>query len=164
MVSRFLSAATGAGVLALILVTAGCSSGETTGTDAAPSGTTSQGDGHGHGHDHGSASMTFPDAVAKLKEYQESIQSAFAAGNPEECHGALHAVGHVLQDLPALAAAAGLGETEQETVKEAAGQLMSAFGEVDKTMHGAPDGAQYADVEASVNEAMGAIESLAATL
>ena len=104
--------------------------------------------------------MTYADALAKLTEYQQTIQTAFAEGNPEACHDALHSVGHLLQDLPAIAAAAELGQTEQETVKEAAGKLMAAFGEIDKGMHGATDAAQYSDVEASINEAMESLNSV----
>jgi hypothetical protein len=105
--------------------------------------------------------LSFEQAVAQLQQHRDAVRDAFAAGTPDACHDALHQVGHLLGDLPKIAEASGLSEEQQAAVTEAAGKLMTAFGEIDKTMHGAADGADYAAVESDVDAAM---ETLTSTL
>ena len=99
---------------------------------------------------------SFPDAVAKIREYCASIAGAFEAGNPEECHDALHQVGHLLPQLGKIAEAAGL---DAAGVQEAADSLMGSFGKIDKSMHGEDGGATYGEVEADVTSALDKLSS-----
>ncbi len=103
--------------------------------------------------------LSYAAAVARLKQDRDQIQTAFSAGKPEDCHEALHDVGHLLTDLPAIAQQAGLAASDLEEVKVAAASLMEAFGKVDKQMHGAADGADYGDVAADVDVAMATLEA-----
>ena len=89
----------------------------------------------------------------------EEIKAAFDAGTPEDCHSALHGIGHLIGHLSESAAKSNLSTADQDEVKAAAEKLMSAFGKVDQHIHGIEDGAEYVDVAAEIDEAIATLQA-----
>lgn len=115
---------------------------------------------HDHTHDHHAGPETFAEAVADLQKVRDLTRDAFAAGDPERCHHALHEVGELLEAIPQLAAESELAETSWNEVKLASDNLFTSFGMVDQTLHsGKPDTTVYSKVAADIDSA---IESLLA--
>lgn len=143
--------------LTLALTLIGCGSTDQSASDPASQSSSAEShdhdghdhDGHGHddhaGHDHGESGHpeSFAEAIDLIKDTGSKITSAFAQGEPEDAHGELHEIGHLIESLPGLAKKAGLPEPKLEKVGEVTETLMDAFGELDHTLHGG----EKADVE-----------------
>lgn len=106
-------------------------------------------DGHA-GHKH---AETYPEAVAELEEMNQAIASAFASNDVDAAHDPLHEVGHVLDELPALAKKHQLGDEAVAAISAAVEKLFEAFGKVDEKFHGG-EGATYDEVKADVDSSM----------
>lgn len=105
---------------------------------------------HGHGHPESLA-----EAVAEIDRLRGVIQQAFAAQKLSEADPPVHALGHLLDDVPKLAEKAALSTEEQQRVKRALEALYSAFGAVDERVHhGEPEGKSYADVASDIEAAV----------
>lgn len=125
--------------------------------------------GHDHDHDHGD--HDHPDTLAagiiELETTAKDIATKLAAGSQEAADDALHAAGHLLEDLQELLAK----EKEVSAEARAAGtkaldELFECFDKLDAAMHAGADEAKAtaADVQASVKERIeGALTSLKAT-
>ncbi|MEO9592448.1 hypothetical protein [Rhodopirellula bahusiensis] len=74
--------------------------------------------------------------MEQIEEMGGKITTAFASGKPNDAHGELHEIGHLIECLPELAKKADLSSEQQEAVSEATEALMNAFGELDNTLHG----------------------------
>jgi len=119
--------------------------------------------GHGHdehahshddqGHDHGpershapgKPAVDFPAAVAEVVRLDDTIRKAFAEQDPAAADGPIHAIGHLLEQLPELAKAHGSG-VDVAAVKKSSGLLFQAYSRIDGKLHGG-DGSDY-DTEA----------------
>ncbi len=102
---------------------------------------------HGHAHDHDDASVAptdFSASVAVLRGHFETIRDAFTESDPDKAHDPLHEVGNVLEQLPELAAKAGLMEQDLAKAQAAVAAMFEAYGKIDQAIH---DGEQ-ADYEA----------------
>ncbi|MEX0689488.1 MAG: hypothetical protein WD072_12590, partial [Pirellulales bacterium] len=103
-------------------------------------------DDHDHDHDHPAASPkpgaaapgSFADALARIIELDSRIRA-----DPEAAHGDLHAIGHLLEELPGLAQTAGV-PLDAAAVKRSAGILFEAFSRIDDKLHG-QEGSTYAE-------------------
>jgi hypothetical protein len=91
-------------------------------------------------HEHSSESSQpadFSSTLAAIETMKTQICKAFADGQPDDAHGALHDVGHSLEKLPELAAKEGKFSANQlAIVKESVEALFDGFGKLDDTMHG----------------------------
>ncbi|NBU41712.1 MAG: hypothetical protein EBS51_13115 [Planctomycetia bacterium] len=134
-------------------------------------------DGHAHGHDDhahaGSADgagkttppvdasqPTFRDAVAAIIDHDERIRAAFEADDPDAAHDDLHAIGHVLEDLPKLAGTAGFA-IDRKAVERSAGVLFDAFSRIDDKLHGGT-GSTYAEEAKTISKELGAFRAFLA--
>lgn len=140
-----------------LLVTVGCeSSSETTVPQTADAD-------HDHGHegeDHHHAE-TLPEAIKELTSMRDVIRDAFGKNDIETAHGPLHEVGHVLELIPGLAEKQGLSGEALAAVKASTEKLFEAFGEVDKTLHGA-EGSTYTEESEKIDAALKALTEAAA--
>jgi len=110
---------------------------------------------HGEGHHH---PETLNDALTELTELRDTIRDAFAADDPDKAHDPLHEVGHIIEAVQELAEKEKLPEERLAAVKTSAEELFTAFGEVDKSMHG-EEGSSYKDVSAKIDAAIAALKS-----
>lgn len=122
-----------------------------------------------HGHDHEShgdshaseEAVSFEDALAEVERLHGEIRDAFAAGEPKEADGAVHGIGHLLQDLPELAAEQSLAEADQQQVKEAVESLMDSFAAIDERIHvGEEAGKTYDEVATQIDAALAELKLL----
>jgi hypothetical protein len=104
---------------------------------------------HDHDHDHGATEKpatdpeSFADALVTIIELDGKIRAACAGDDPEAAHDELHAIGHLLEELPGLATTAGVA-LDAEAVKRSAGVLFDAFSRIDDKLHGG-GGSTYAE-------------------
>lgn len=134
-------------------------------------------DGHAHGHDDianagpadgagkttppvDASQPTFRDAVAAIIDHDERIRAAFEADDPDAAHDDLHAIGHVLEDLPKLAGTAGVA-IDRKAVERSAGVLFDAFSRIDAKLHGGT-GSTYADEAKTISRELGAFRAFLA--
>jgi hypothetical protein len=106
-------------------------------------------DGH-VGHEH---AETYPEAVAELEAMNKAIAAAFAANDADAAHDPLHEIGHVLDELPALAKKQELSDEAVAAIGAAVEKLFDAFGKVDAMFHDG-EGATYDEVKADVDANM----------
>ncbi len=118
---------------------------------------------HDHHHDHAHAAHadSLAEAVSRLDELYVTIRDAMAVGDIQTAHGPLHRVGHVLEDVEGLAAAAPLSPDDREAVEEAIEELFAGYGAVDAQLHGRP-GKDYAEVADEIDAAMETLRTVAA--
>ncbi|MEX0670238.1 MAG: hypothetical protein WD060_07265 [Pirellulales bacterium] len=102
---------------------------------------------HGHDHDHapGKPAVDFPAAVAEVVQLDDTIWKAYTAQDTAAADEPIHAIGHLLEQLPELAKAYGSG-VDVDAVKKSSGLLFEAYGRIDDKLHGG-DGSDY-DTEA----------------
>jgi hypothetical protein len=103
-----------------------------------------------HKHEH---AETLADAVKELEGICESIKAAFAKDDAEAAHGPMHDIGHVLEEIPDLAAKSTLDDAGKAEVKKAAESLFEAFNAVDEGMHGGT-GKKYSEVSEAIDAAL----------
>jgi len=106
-------------------------------------------DDHDHGHEQshapGKSSVDFPGAVAEVVRLDDTIRKAFAEQDTAAADEPIHAIGHLLEQLPELAKADGSG-VDVAAVKKSSGLLFEAYSRIDGKLHGG-EGSDY-DTEA----------------
>lgn len=95
---------------------------------------------------------TYPEAVAELDGMRAAIETAFAANDLTGADGPIHEVGHVLEELVAMAKKAELGDEAVTAIEGAVETLFDSFTAVDEKIHGG-EGKDYSDVKAEVDAA-----------
>lgn len=127
----------------------GCGSGTTNSERPPVSIDELESDGHvDHKH-----AETYPEAVAELEEMNKVIATAFASNDLDAAHDPLHEVGHVLDELPALAKKQELSDDAVAAIGAAVEKLFEAFGKVDAKFHD-EEGATYDEVKADIDSSM----------
>lgn len=132
---------------------------------AAAAGAGDKADDHDHGdHADHAHPETIGEGLAELEATSKDIATKLAAGSQEAADDALHAAGHLLEDLQ------GLLEKQKDLTaesraagKKALDELFECFDKLDTAMHAGADEAKetVADVHASVKERIeGAMKSL----
>lgn len=136
----------------------GCDSADNAAEDTAATQTAAADDHDGHGHDHGDGGHpeTLGQAVDQIQEMGDKITTAFAGGTPDDAHGELHSIGHLIESLPELAKKESVSEEQQASVVAATEVLMEAFGKFDDTLHGGEE----ANVEELSKEISAELEKL----
>ncbi len=104
----------------------------------------------------------FPDAVARIKSYRETIMAETKDGlpaNPFKAHRALDELDRVLEWLPEIASKS-VAKENWEAVTTASQELRELFNKVHTNLDSkqAPD---YASVAAGIDERVGKLEGLA---
>jgi gas vesicle protein len=125
--------------------------------------------GHDHDHDHGDHDHpeTIAAGVAELESTAKDIATKLAAGSQEAADDALHAAGHLLEDLQGLLAKEkDLSAEAKDAGKKSLDELFECFDKLDTAMHAGADEAKttVADVHASVKDRIeAAVKSLKET-
>ncbi len=115
--------------------------------------------GHTHDHSHHEAPADFASAVAALTEYHATVRDALAAGQIPRADEAVHAIGHLLGALPALAEQAGVTGEAGETVQSASENLFAAYGQLDRAIH-ADETPDYEAVSDDLDRWLGEIRAV----
>lgn len=102
----------------------------------------------------------FAEVVSDIVAMRNTVRDGFASGDLDSAHGPLHEVGHSLEKLEGLAAKENLDAQQMESLKKATDELFDAFGEVDKTFHGA-EGKSYDEVADEIGSALQVVCDLA---
>lgn len=117
---------------------------------------------HGEeGHEHHHHAETLPDAITELTGIRNTIRDAFAKNDSEAAHDPLHEVGHVLELIPELAEKQNVSPETLTAIKSSVDTLFTAFGNVDKTLHG-QEGSTYAEESETIDKALKALTDAAA--
>jgi hypothetical protein len=121
--------------------------------------------GHHH-HEHGDHDdehhESYADAVAELDQLRGEVKDALAAGDLKKADGPVHEIGHILEELPELAAK----ETElatDDTIKPAVDDLFECFNDIDLKLHDDGAGKTYDEVADRIDAAIATLRSKAKT-
>lgn len=122
---------------------------------------------HEHDHEsHGDSQAhsepeSLADAVAEIERLRGAIDQGFAAGDLDQADGPVHEIGHLIEELPELAAKESVSEEDQQQVKQAVDSLMDSFAALDERVHGgASAGKSYDDVASQVDDAMAILRAI----
>lgn len=117
---------------------------------------------HKHNHEAGHAAedepTSYADAVKKVDVLCGAAKDAFAAKDMEKADIPVHKLGHVLEDIPELAAKESLPAEDQEAVKKAVEELFDCFGKIDDKLHG-HEGKTYDEVATRIDAALQTLRS-----
>lgn len=102
---------------------------------------------HDHGHAH-AAPESFTAAVAELRSLGASLAERLAAGAADDADGAVHEIGHLLEEARAFAKQEGLDAAAAAGLDE----LEECFGKVDEAFHSGDEKADPKQVLESVKE------------
>ena len=103
---------------------------------------------------------TLAEAVTSVIESGAAIRNGFVTGDVDAAHGPLHEIGYELEELPAVIKESDLSEDDQKMATDAADQLMTAFGNIDSTLHG-NEGSTYDEEAQAIDTAIKTLASLA---
>ena len=104
---------------------------------------------------------SFAGTLTELDELCAAIKTAFAAGDFKEADGPVHAVGHLLGELPELAAKESASEANRQQVKQAVETLMGSFAALDERVHGGgATGKSYDEVASEIDEALATLKAI----
>jgi hypothetical protein len=93
--------------------------------------------------------------VAKL---QIQMKDALAAGDMKAADEPLHEIGHVLEEIPALAGNQSLSAPDEEKIKKAVNVLFDVYGEIDEEVH-SEDTVSYKPYAQKIESALGILQS-----
>ncbi len=119
--------------------------------------------GAAHGHSHSAetpAPKTFKEGFELLSKQHAAIKTAFEAESPEDAHGALHDVGHVLESLTTLAASNPDISPSLDAIKQYVEQLFEQFGLLDETLHGG-NAVEFSEVNQEIETALASLKEFA---
>ena len=133
-----------------------------------PQKTAAQNDSHDHDHDHDHGDHDHPETlaagIAELETTINAVATKLASGERDAADDALHAAGHLIEDLHGLLdGAQELSAEARAAGKKALDELFDCFDKLDTAMHAGADEAKesVADVHAAVKERIEtALESL----
>ncbi|HEX4146580.1 MAG TPA: hypothetical protein VHY91_23970 [Pirellulales bacterium] len=116
---------------------------------------------HEHDHDDGNADEhehheTYAEAVKELDSLRLAVRDAMASSNMDAADDAVHEIGHILEELPALAAKET--RTADETIKPAIDKLFDCFDQIDEKLEGGA-GKTYDEVAEHIDVAMATLRS-----
>lgn len=109
-----------------------------------------------HGHDHEGEhahAETLAEAVQELDGICAAVKAAFDKNDADAADEPLHDIGHVLEEIKALAKTSKLDDAGKAEVETAANNLLDAFGALHDGMHGGTTGKKYADVADAIETA-----------
>ena len=164
--SAFVAAAV---VLSSCLAPVGCSSSSPPAKPAAEK-AAAGGHDHDHGHDHEEHEHDHPESfaagVAQLQAAVAAVKDHLAVDATDVADDAVHALGHLIEDVQGLLSKEKLGAEAKAAASKALDELFDCFDKLDTAIH-APEGKSQppAEVHASLAERIeAAIKSLQGTL
>lgn len=120
---------------------------------------------HDHAHDHGAKEAagdghadhvhpeTLAEGVAELEKLVVTVAEKLGSGAKDAADDAVHAAGHLLEDLDGLLEKQELAADVKTAGKKALAELYDCFDKLDVALHAAADAAESpADVHASLKE------------
>ncbi len=155
--------------VAILVGATGCNTSERPAAKPAATGKPAQqahAQGHEHGHDHGHGDHAHPktleEGLAELETSVASIATALTTGAKDSADDAVHAVGHLLEDMENLVEKQNWTADVKATGRKAIAELTECFDKLDQSLHAAEgEGEAPVTVLASVTERIGkAIVSL----
>ena len=101
--------------------------------------------------------------VVELKQHYQQIKEACEKNKADEAEEPLHAIGNLLESLPALARQTQLPDDDVKSLATAADKMFEAYFNIDEAIHDkkVPD---YPSVAATLDDSMATIEAVAAKL
>jgi hypothetical protein len=147
----------------LVFVATGCG---TSSPPARPTGAPKAGGGHDHHDHHGHSDHKHPEtlaeAVGELESLLESVGEHLTAGARDAADSAVHAVGHLLEDMEGLIQTSPLVDDAKAAARKAVEELYECFDTLDTALHAKEgEGDSPADVHASLGERVkAALETL----
>lgn len=127
-------------------------------------------DGHAHDHAHDHAQghgghkhpETLAEAVVELESLVGQVGEHLAAGGRDAADTAVHAVGHLLEDVEGLLERSTLAADAKTAAKNAVAELYECFDKLDTALHAKEgEGESPAEVHGSVvDRVMAAVEAL----
>ncbi len=116
-------------------------------------------DAHAHAHEQLSV------YVGQIKGFRDSVKTAFEAGTPKDCDGALHEAIHVLDEISHATDFDQLSAEDQDAAKASAKALFDSFMTIHDGFHGGEvDANAYDPVKDDMNTSIETLESLTAKL
>ena len=113
--------------------------------------------GHDHDHDDHAHPETLAAGVAELEKVIKDVADKLGSGAKDAADDAVHAVGHLLEDLEGLLEKQTLTADLREAGKKALAELTDCFAKLDTALHAAEgEGEPPATVHAGVAERIGA--------
>ncbi len=121
-----------------------------------------QAQGHAdHDHEHAEVDHAHPEtyaaAVTELDKLCAAIEAASAKDELSKADDEVHEIGHLLEDVGALAGKEPLGDDAKAKIGAAIEELMDAFEQVDAKIHGG-EGKAYSAVADKINAAMSVLK------
>lgn len=149
------------GLVAVACVSvAGCGGAQTTASNPTSQQHDHEHASHGDEHEHAHPE-SFTETLTKVDELRAKIKTAFAAGKLEEADGPVHEIGHLLEEIPELAAKQSLPDADQQQVKQAVDALMESFAALDERLHGGDSaGKSYDEVAAQIDSALAELKTI----
>ena len=112
------------------------------------------GDEHAH-------SESFAETLTEIDDLRAEVKKSFAADELDKADGPVHGIGHLLQELPQLAAKESPSESDRQQVKQAVDMLMESFAAVDERVHGGDGvGKSYDEVAIQIDEAIARLKAM----
>ena len=103
---------------------------------------------HAHAH-----AATLAEAVKELEGICADVKTAFEKNDADAADEPLHEVGHVLEEIPKLAATSKLDDAGKAEVETAVKSMLDAFGAIHDGMHGGT-GKKYTEVADAIEAAL----------
>ena len=114
---------------------------------------------HDHAHgDHDDHGETFADEFQELEEARVQIKDAFASGNPDKAHEAVHQAGHSLEELKEMAKADSVPADKQDELVKTVDDLFECFMAIDDKLEGR-EGKTYDEVAERIDAGMAKLKS-----
>ena len=110
-----------------------------------------------HGHKHEKLSVM----VDQIKGFRDSVKTAFEAGTPGDCDGALHDAAHVLEEVSHATDFGELSAEDQASAKTCTKTLFDSFMKIHDGFHGGEaDATAYDGVKDAMEAEIATLESL----
>ena len=115
-------------------------------------------DEHHDAHHDAGHPASYAEAVALVAKLQIQMKDALAAGDMKAADEPLHEIGHVLEEIPALAGNQSLSAPDKEKIKKAVHVLFDVYGEIDEEVH-SEDTISYKPYAQKIESALGILQS-----
>lgn len=153
--------------LMLLAPIVGCSPAAKVPPGAKPAAAKSAGDDHDHGHDHGDHAhpTTLAAGIAELEQAVADVAAKLAEGADDAADDAVHAIGHLVDDLRGLLAKQeGLADDAKAAGTQALDEIFTAFNTLDEAIHSDAEDAKaevrkaHDSVKESIGKAVAALK------
>lgn len=111
---------------------------------------------------HADSPASFDEALELVQSMKTEICEAFKNETPDDAHGQLHEIGHLLEDLPTLAVKGKeLSPEEISQVEQAVEALYDGFGKLDSSLHHKGEEVDVGEVDELLADALDRLKAVA---